>query len=416
MLVLNVLLFQGLTIDPNQQNLGLHRGLWAAMARVTAHAAPAIWTALVLHIWTALAWQEAAKDLPVPSPAQLRYQSTDFAVLISFNMGTFAHNGDPCCDQSNWNVKAPYAAGKTRDPATFNPTKLNTTQWMESIQALGANIAVLTAKHGCGFALWPSHATLPDGSLYGYNVGMPGAKVQVDVLKSFVDAAKRAGIGYGFYYSIAKNFYLCRNFYGGNSCTKEVLPGQKNLTEEEYRHVARQQVIELWTKYGSLARIWVDSALDGMGDLMDELQPQAAGTLSNPVDWCGTESGHPSQDVGPQDVWSIGTGTHGDLNSSLWVPKFCDPQLFRQHVWFWEPRLQARMGVRNDLHLPRHRGARHDHGAGRGGGSHRANPPEPCGGLSPAWQLGPRMLRIALGDDCWLWDELHTAIECRAAL
>lgn len=57
MLVLNVLLFQGLTIDPNQQNLGLHRGLWAAMARVTAHAAPAIWTALVLHIWTALAWQ-----------------------------------------------------------------------------------------------------------------------------------------------------------------------------------------------------------------------------------------------------------------------------------------------------------------------------------------------------------------------
>ncbi|CAK9101877.1 3/4-fucosidase) (AtFUC1) (Alpha-L-fucoside fucohydrolase) [Durusdinium trenchii] len=386
------------------------------MARVTAHAAPAIWTALVLHIWTALAWQEAAKDLPVPSPAQLRYQSTDFAVLISFNMGTFAHNGDPCCDQSNWNVKAPYAAGKTRDPATFNPTKLNTTQWMESIQALGANIAVLTAKHGCGFALWPSHATLPDGSLYGYNVGMPGAKVQVDVLKSFVDAAKRAGIGYGFYYSIAKNFYLCRNFYGGNSCTKEVLPGQKNLTEEEYRHVARQQVIELWTKYGSLARIWVDSALDGMGDLMDELQPQAAGTLSNPVDWCGTESGHPSQDVGPQDVWSIGTGTHGDLNSSLWVPKFCDPQLFRQHVWFWEPRLQARMGVRNDLHLPRHRGARHDHGAGRGGGSHRANPPEPCGGLSPAWQLGPRMLRIALGDDCWLWDELHTAIECRAAL
>lgn len=41
------------------------------------------------------------------------------AVLISFNMGTFAHNGDPCCDQSNWNVKAPYAAGKTRDPASW---------------------------------------------------------------------------------------------------------------------------------------------------------------------------------------------------------------------------------------------------------------------------------------------------------
>ena len=52
-----------------------------------------------------------------------------------------------------------------------------------SVQALGANIAVLTAKHGCGFALWPTKATLPDGSPYGYNVGMRGAAVQEDVLK-----------------------------------------------------------------------------------------------------------------------------------------------------------------------------------------------------------------------------------------
>ena len=62
-----------------------------------------------------------SEDIPVPSPAQLRYQSTDFVALIHFNMGTFAHNGDPCCDHTNWNVKADYATGKTSDPATFNP-------------------------------------------------------------------------------------------------------------------------------------------------------------------------------------------------------------------------------------------------------------------------------------------------------
>ena len=50
-------------------------------------------------------------------------------------------------------------------------------------EALGANIAVLTAKHGCGFGLWPTKATFPDGSPYGYNVGMRGAAVQEDVLK-----------------------------------------------------------------------------------------------------------------------------------------------------------------------------------------------------------------------------------------
>eukprot|EP00729_Bicosta_minor_P026389 gene26389-17567_t len=83
----------------------------------------------------------ASPILPVPTPAQLRYQDTDFVALIHFNMGTYAHNGDPCCDPSNWDVKAAYAAGKTSLPSTFNPTKLNTTQWMDSITSLGAKIA-----------------------------------------------------------------------------------------------------------------------------------------------------------------------------------------------------------------------------------------------------------------------------------
>ena len=50
----------------------------------------------------------------------------------------------------------------------------------------------------------------------------------------------------------------------------------------------------------------VDSALDGLGDLMDQLQPWAAGTPQNPLAWCGTESGYPSKDLGPEDVWSTG--------------------------------------------------------------------------------------------------------------
>ena len=160
-------------------------------------------------------------ELPVPTPSQARYQDTDFIALIHFNMGTFAHNGDPCCDPSNWNVKAPYATGKTSDPATFNPAKLNTTQWFDSINALGANIAVLTAKHGCGFGLWPTKTVLPDGSPYGYDVGAPNAaKLPVpnngasypslsvpltvivavtDVPASFVTSAQaNNGVGYSF--------------------------------------------------------------------------------------------------------------------------------------------------------------------------------------------------------------------------
>jgi alpha-L-fucosidase len=149
-------------------------------------------------------------------------------------MATFAHNGDPGCDATNWDVKAPYATGKTSDPATFDPMLLNTTQWMESITALGANIAILTAKHGCGFCLWPTKATLPDGSPYGYSVGAEGAAIQRDVLQEFVDSANAAGVGYGFYYSIMKSFYLCHSFSGTNSCGQRVLPGQRNFTGEQY--------------------------------------------------------------------------------------------------------------------------------------------------------------------------------------
>lgn len=245
-----------------------------------------------------------AASITVPSASQLRYQSTDFVALIHFNIETFAHNTG--CDSSNWNTLAPYATGKTRDPATFYPKKLNTTQWMESITGLGANIAVLTAKHGCGFTLWPSKAKFLDGRPYNYSVGIQGASIQYDVLRKFVDSAQDAGVGHGFYYSIMKNFYLCHDFNGKHSCLSSVLPGQQNISEEEYLHMAKQQVTELWTQYGNITRIWVDSGLGGLGPLMDQLQPQAAGTPLNPIDWCGTESGYPSRDVGSGEIWSIG--------------------------------------------------------------------------------------------------------------
>lgn len=137
---------------------------------------------------------------------------------------------------------------------------------------------------GCGFCLWPTKAKLPDGSPYGYNVGAKGAAIQVsggrrakalrrrhaplefaalqpvltshsrcpafdqdDVLQMFVDSAKAAGVGYGFYYSIMKSFYLCHSFSGTNSCGSKVLPGQHNYTDQQYTDVVKTQVTELWS-------------------------------------------------------------------------------------------------------------------------------------------------------------------------
>jgi hypothetical protein len=49
-----------------------------------------------------------------------------------------------------------------------------------------------------------------------------GAAIQKDVLAQFVASANAAGVGYGFYYSIMKSFYLCHSFSGTNSCTEKV--------------------------------------------------------------------------------------------------------------------------------------------------------------------------------------------------
>ena len=97
--------------------------------------------------------------------------------------------------------------------------------------------------------------------------------------------------------------------------------------------------------------------------MMHELQSQAVGTPWTDTFWCGTESGHPSADMGPSDIWSTTNSSemidwntetakncgenqlcyHGSPNGDVWLPKFCDPQLFTQtSQWFWSPDLEIR--------------------------------------------------------------------------
>jgi hypothetical protein len=106
---------------------------------------------------------------------------------------TFFQNGDPGCTTDNW---GPVGGTGSSNPNSFAPTKLNVSQWVDSMVALGATEAVLTAKHGCGFYLWPTKVQLPDGSPYPYHVNATYG----DVLQQFKDATSARGIGHGFYY------------------------------------------------------------------------------------------------------------------------------------------------------------------------------------------------------------------------
>ena len=158
---------------------------------------------------------------------------------------------------------------------------------------LGIQEAVLTAKHGCGFLLWPSATKLPDGSPYSYHVGnsdfdfvidqadrdsdsdsdaktktgvdffstrqpdtdtnqkkskggvratftltggnrakqtSASATTNTNVLQEFSETMEREGIGHGFYYSLTNNFFL--NVRGHQvQPPSKLLPGQQKVTQ-----------------------------------------------------------------------------------------------------------------------------------------------------------------------------------------
>eukprot|EP00054_Salpingoeca_dolichothecata_P022575 m.148285 g.148285 ORF g.148285 m.148285 type:complete len:456 (+) comp24385_c1_seq5:15-1382(+) len=286
-------------------------------------------TALVL---TLLA---SALSLPTPSPQQLQYQESEIVGLTHFNMATFVRNGDPACNKDNWNTGVTCS-----NVSVFNPEKLNVSNWLESYQAVGAQSAVLTAKHGCGFVLFDTNATLPDGSRYRYAVNRDGGFPR-DVVREFSDTLRAAGLRTGYYYSTGNNFYLNRiNFKQAGP----LLPGQGNVTDDQFNDIVVAQLTELWSSYGSLGEIWFDHGY-GAGiqtrveALLQKYQPNAVGfngfgIMNSPVRWCGTESGKP---VYP--MWSTGCSSDGpgDPTSTDWCAPGDDTTLQEGDTWFFVP-------------------------------------------------------------------------------
>lgn len=164
----------------------------------------------------------------------------------------FFHDGDPGCTRQNWNGCDPNGGCNSSNVASFAPTNLNVSNWVESMLALGATSGVLTAKHGCGFLGWQTNTTLPDGSPYGYNVPTP----ELAFVPLFAEAMSAAGLGYGYYYSLTNNFHL--NVLGHNvQPPSTLLPGQANVTQAQFEQLALDQMRELWTAFGNLTEIWM---------------------------------------------------------------------------------------------------------------------------------------------------------------
>jgi alpha-L-fucosidase len=135
--------------------------------------------------------------IALPTGQQLAFQDKEIGVLIHFNIATYL-SIDGC---NNVPSLVP-------NQTLFDPTLLNTDQWMDTITALGGKYATLVAKHNCGFTTWPSEMnfTTRNNETIPYNYTIAQSPIHgKDVVVSFVDSAQKYGIGHGFYYSVVVN-------------------------------------------------------------------------------------------------------------------------------------------------------------------------------------------------------------------
>ncbi len=267
-------------------------------------------------------------NLPKPTPIQAAWQDMELGLFIHFNM--FTYSGD-----WNWRSFRDYPGA-----GLFRPDRLDTDQWMEAAKALGARYAVLTAKHCCGFCLWPTDA-------YDYGVRQSSWRGgKGDVVADFVRSCRKYGIKPGLYYSTAANGFMKVDNPGLIAA-----PGGP-VDQAGYTRICEQQLRELWSRYGELGEIWFDGSSvaveqggPDIGSLLSELQPRASvfQSANATIRWIGNEDG-----VAPDPCWatvsdvtavkdgvsaSLGSG---DPDGTIWLPGECDVPI-RRGQWGWKP-------------------------------------------------------------------------------
>ena len=274
-------------------------------------------------------------DDPIVTPNQVQKEWADaeVGVLIHFDMPVYK-------PEYNWRK-----FGTHPDPSLFNPTELNTDQWLETASKLGAKYAVLVAKHCSGFSLWPTEA-------HEYSVkNSSWRNGKGDIVKDFVESCKKYNIKPGIYASTTANGYL---YVDNPGLVQKGSP----VTQKEYNAIVSKQLTELWSNYGDLFEIWFDGGVlsqkEGGADvlsLVKKLQPKAVafqGPYGHPnlVRWVGNEEG-----TAPDPCWATadsttnadGTivinGLNGNPNAPYWCPGESDFTLrwnrSFQGGWFW---------------------------------------------------------------------------------
>lgn len=239
-----------------------------------------------------------------PTLSQLKWSDCELGVIIHYDITVFEPEYEFRRDR-----------GYHPSTSIFNPSQLNTDQWIETAKDAGAKYAILVAKHCTGFCLWPTKA-------HEYSVKhTPWRSGNGDIVADFINSCKKYDIKPGLYYSVS-----CNAYFGVDNPGK-VLSNNKE-DQENYNKMVIEQVTELWTSYGDMFEIWFDGGVispeEGGPDieaLLNKYQPQAVcfqGPSSFPslLRWVGNEEG-----LAPETCWSTTSLNNGNFAGDVKFPE-----------------------------------------------------------------------------------------------
>ncbi|PPK85900.1 alpha-L-fucosidase [Neolewinella xylanilytica] len=279
----------------------------------------------------------------LPTQAQLEWLGMETNAFIHFTTNTFTN--------LEWGFG-------DEQPEIFNPTDLNTDQWMDVLSGAGFKGVVLTGKHHDGFVLWPSEYT--DHSVEE----SPWMNGEGDLVKMVEESARSHGMKFGIYLS---PWDRNRADYGDSS----------------YVAYYRNQLTEVFENYGPIFEMWFDGANGGDGyygganetraingryyydwpttlGMVRELQPDPSTIIFSDagpdIRWVGNERGY----VGDPNWNTIDTDTiyagkagieellnHGTPGAKSFIPAEVDVSI--RPGWFYHPEEDDRVKTAEEL-------------------------------------------------------------------
>lgn len=283
-------------------------------------------------------------NVPTPTQAQLTWQNAELVAVFHYDLHVF--------DNQKYNQQknriTPIA-----DYNIFNPKSLDTDQWIKAAKDAGCKIAILTATHETGFALYQSDVNPYSLKAVKWRDG------KGDIVKDFVESCRKYDVKPGIYIGIRWN-----SFYGVYDF---MVNGENQFAENRqqyYNRMCEGMVEELMSRYGDLAIVWFDGGAHGpekggpdVLSVFEKYQTNCIfyhNTQRADIRWGGSESGtvpYPSWGTFPfpfshsanQEVVLANNFQllkEGDPDGKYYMPAMSDAPLRGyngRHEWFWEP-------------------------------------------------------------------------------